>query len=178
MKSEETQQQPFRASFWIKAFLSYVYFIQGYYVKLGGTITLLYPVYPSLIVLSYFSMMYLPFSFKFVTAPLVQRFTFVKYGRRKFGIVVSLIITSLLTFPLAQNLTDPDKYLNLAIIFFIVILCISMGDIALDAACVKELENPVESSFIMMFYLTLGKITGGFILMKFIQPSNWFFFTT
>ena len=68
--TEETKQ-PFKAHFLIKAFLAYVYFIQGFYIKLGSTVTLLYPTYPSLTVLSYFSMIYLPFSLKFLTAPLV-----------------------------------------------------------------------------------------------------------
>ena len=106
----EKHSKAYQAHFLIKAFLAYVYFMQGFYVKLGGTITLLYPTYPSLTVLGYFSMIYLPFSLKFVFAPFVEKFTLVKYGRRKFGIVLSLLVTTVLTFPLVQDLTKPDKY--------------------------------------------------------------------
>ena len=59
-----------------------------------------------------------------------------------------------------------------------ILLCISMGDISLDAASVKELENPVLSSFIQMFFQSLGNIAGGMLLMKFANPSDWLLFKT
>jgi len=54
-----------------------------------------------------------------------------------------------------------------------------MGDISLDAASVKELDNPVSSSYIQMFYQSLGNIAGGLLLMKFVKPnSDWYLFET
>ena len=72
MKEESSgEQQPFKAHFLVKAFIAYIYFIQGFYLSLGGTVALLYPEYPSHTVLSHFSIVFLPFSFKYLTAPLV-----------------------------------------------------------------------------------------------------------
>ena len=53
-----------------------------------------------------------------------------------------------------------------------------MGDICLDAASIKELENPVLSGFIQMFFQSLGNVAGGLLLLKFVTPSDWFFFKT
>ncbi len=61
-----------QAHFLIKAFIAYVYFIQGFYLNLGSTIVLLYPKFPSPDVLSHFSIAYLPFSFKYVTGTFHQ----------------------------------------------------------------------------------------------------------
>ena len=96
----EEERKNIKPHFLVKAFISYIYFIQGFYLSLGGTVVLLYSQYPSHDVLSHFSLVFMPFSFKYITAPLVEKFTFVKYGRRKFGIVISLLVTTFLTFPL------------------------------------------------------------------------------
>jgi hypothetical protein len=102
----------------------------------------------------------------------------VRYGRRKFGIVVSLLVTTLLTFPLMNNLSNPNEHVEVIAVLFAILLFVSMGDISLDAASCKELENPVLSSFIQMFYQSLGNIAGGLLLMKFARPADWYFFET
>ena len=59
------------------------------------------------------------------------------------------------------------------------LLFVSMGDISLDAASVKELDNPVLSSYIQIFFQSLGNISGGLLLMKFVTPqADWYLFTT
>ena len=62
--SIETPHQP---SLFVKAFIAYCYFTQGIYLALGGTITILYPIFPDLDVLSTFSLAMLPYSFKYIT---------------------------------------------------------------------------------------------------------------
>ena len=62
---ENSQQH--QAHFLVKAFIAYVYFVQGFYLNLGSTVVLLYPTFPPLHVLSHFSIAYLPFSFKYLT---------------------------------------------------------------------------------------------------------------
>ena len=64
---EEATKDKIQAPFFIKAFIAYLYFIQGFYMSIGGTIVLLYPTYPSHDVLSHFSLVFLPFSFKYIT---------------------------------------------------------------------------------------------------------------
>ena len=47
-----------------------------------------------------------------------------------------------------------------------------MGDICLDAASIKELENPVLSGFIQMFFQSLGNVAGGLLLLKFVTKQQ------
>jgi hypothetical protein len=63
----ESSKPPIKPHFLIKSFIAYLYFIQGFYLSLGGTIILLYPKYPEPSVLSHFSIAFLPFSFKYIT---------------------------------------------------------------------------------------------------------------
>ena len=51
-----------------------------------------------------------------------------------------------------------------------------MGDISLDAASAKELNDPILSSMLQLFFQSLGNIAGGLLLMKLIKPSSWYFF--
>jgi len=50
---------------------------------------------PSYSILSLFSFAVLPFSFKFIAAPLIEKFTIKSYGRRKTWVVISLVIGSI-----------------------------------------------------------------------------------
>jgi hypothetical protein len=56
-----------KASLFVKAFIGYIYFIQGVYGSLLGVVVYLFPVFPKPDVLSSFSLAALPFSFKFLT---------------------------------------------------------------------------------------------------------------
>ena len=60
----------------------------------------------------------------------------------------------------------------------VILLFVSIGDIALDAASVKELEDPILSGYLQMFYQSFGNIMGGMLLIKFVTPANWYFFET
>lgn len=48
-------------------------------------------------------------------------------------------MTTALSFPLISNLTNPEEHPTVIAMIFIILLFVSMGDIALDAASVKEL---------------------------------------
>ena len=55
-------------------------------------------------------------------------------------------------------------------------LAVSMGDICIDAASVKELNNPVLSSNLQLVFQSFGNIVGGLVMVKFAGPSNWILF--
>lgn len=54
-----------------KILVSYLYFIQGVYLALPATIPMIYKEMPSYDILAFFSAAVLPFSFKFISAPLI-----------------------------------------------------------------------------------------------------------
>ena len=56
-----------KPTLFLKAFVGYIYFMQGVYGSLLGVIVYLFPVFPKPDVLSSFSLAALPFSFKFLT---------------------------------------------------------------------------------------------------------------
>ena len=51
--------------------IGFLYFVQGIILSLPGSIILTYPVLPNYNILSWFAACSLPFSFKFVSAPLI-----------------------------------------------------------------------------------------------------------
>jgi len=55
-------------------------------------------------------------------------------------------------------------------------LAVSVGDICIDAASVKELEDPVLASNLQLGFQSLGNIVGGFFIVKLSSASNWLFF--
>ena len=108
-------------------------------------------------------------------APFVEKLTFVKYGRRKFWIVIGLLMTTIMTFPLVKNLTNQNEHIEVVFLIFMILLFVSMGDIAIDAASAKELNNPVLSSMLQLFFQNIGFIFGTLILLKLVGPTDWFF---
>jgi hypothetical protein len=53
---------------------------------------------PSYSILGLFSIVVLPFSIKFISAPFIEKFTWKAYGRRKTWVIVSFVGSSLLLF--------------------------------------------------------------------------------
>lgn len=84
------------ATLYNKFLVGYLYFIQGVFLVIPSTTTLTYKSMPDYGILSFFSMSIIPFSLKFLSAPLVERYTCSSYGRRKTWVVLSLLLTSIL----------------------------------------------------------------------------------
>jgi hypothetical protein len=51
--------------------IGYLYFAQGFILSIAGTMPYVYSELPDYFTLSLFSLSSLPFSFKFITAPIV-----------------------------------------------------------------------------------------------------------
>jgi hypothetical protein len=51
--------------------IGYLYFMQGFVLSIAATVPFLYPDLPDYFTLSIFSLSSIPFSFKFVTAPIL-----------------------------------------------------------------------------------------------------------
>ena len=54
-----------------KALVAYLYFIQGVFLYVPSTTVLTYKTMPSYGILGFFSFAIIPFSFKFISAPLI-----------------------------------------------------------------------------------------------------------
>lgn len=61
------EAEKFKPKLFIKLFIGYIYFMQGIYLSMVGMIIYIYPTFPSPDILSAFSFVTLPFSFKYVT---------------------------------------------------------------------------------------------------------------
>ena len=79
-----------------KSLVAFLYFIQGVFLVIPGTMILTYKQIPSYDILALFSFATLPFSFKFMAAPLIEKYTIPSYGRRKTWVVVSLILATII----------------------------------------------------------------------------------
>jgi hypothetical protein len=82
-------------TFYHKALVAYLYFIQGIFLNIPGTTVLTYSQMPSYGILGHFSLAIIPFSFKFISAPFIEKYTLRGYGRRKTWVVASLVLASL-----------------------------------------------------------------------------------
>ena len=76
--------------------MAFLYFLQGVYLVIPGTVILTYKQIPPYSILALFSFASLPFSFKFIAAPLIEKYTIASYGRRKTWLLISLTLASLL----------------------------------------------------------------------------------
>jgi len=110
-----------------KALVAYLYFIQGVFLNLPGTTVLTYQKMPSYGILAYFSFAIMPFSFKFVSAPLIEKYTLNSYGRRKTWVIISLIVASIfLIFSSSFTAEKEEEQKILAICLTAVIFMISL----------------------------------------------------
>jgi hypothetical protein len=107
----------------------------------------------------------LPFSFKFVTAPLIEKYTFINYGKRKTWIIISQLLSSLLLF-LASFLTDQYHEVAIAILFIFTIFFLTLQDISLDAVAIKELRVPYLAALLQGIMQTVGLVVGGLCFLK------------
>jgi hypothetical protein len=65
----------YKPPFSIKLMIGYLYFTQGIYLSFISSVMFLYPAFPDAHMLSNFSIIALPFSFKFLTGPIVEKYS-------------------------------------------------------------------------------------------------------
>ncbi len=116
--------------------ISYLYCIQGIFLVLPSSIVLTYSEMPDYSTLSLFSLASLPFSFKFLYAPIVEKYFVPSYGRRKLWIVSSLLLSSVAIFLLSRLLGEKQAHIA-APLLLLIILCISVEDIATDGLAIN-----------------------------------------
>jgi hypothetical protein len=73
-----------------------VYFLAGIFFSIPTTMLLVYPKMPSDYIISLFSASHLPRIFQFVIAPLVEKYTWMHYGKKKTWIIIGMTMVSLL----------------------------------------------------------------------------------
>lgn len=105
----------------------------------------------------------------------MEKLTIKTYGRRKFWIVISLFIKSILTYPLALVANSQEDYKTTVAILFAIMLFVSVGDVAIDASSVIELEDPVLAGYLQAGMQPLGNVVGSFLILKAINPTFWLF---
>jgi high-affinity Fe2+/Pb2+ permease len=69
----------------------------------------------------------------------------------------------------------PEEYLGTIGILFLIVLLVSMGDVALDALAVKELEDPNLAGYLQANTQGLGSIIGSIIVINAARPDYWTF---
>lgn len=116
--------------------IGYLYFIQGVILSIPSSMPYVYPSLPDYRTLSMFSLVALPFSLKFLTAPMLEKYSNISYGKRKFWIVISQIISSISIF-VASFFTDLTDAPTLVFLSFISIFALTLQDISLDALSLK-----------------------------------------
>jgi hypothetical protein len=126
---------------------------------------LVYEQLPPHWILSIFAASVLPFSFKFITAPFMERYTSVKYGKRKTWIVLSQTVAALVIFG-NSFLTGSENEVVFAALCIVSKFFISLQDISLDALSVKELRIPYLASLYQSTMETVGLVFGSFVLLK------------
>lgn len=134
--SSESSEEEFEASFILKLMFGYMYFLEGLLNSLAVTVPYIYPELPNYVILSYFSLSSIPFSFKFVTAPLVEKFSWISYGKRKTWIVINQFVTGIIILILSF-LTDLSQASTFAFTLLFAFLTSSLQDIAMDGLALK-----------------------------------------
>ena len=116
--------------------VAYLYFIQGVIVAIPRNIILTYSDLPESWILSIFSASVIAFSLKFITAPFIEKFTNLKYGKRKTWIVTSQVMASVTIF-IGAFLTSDTQEVGLAVVLIFAIFFVTLQDISIDAAAIK-----------------------------------------
>lgn len=103
---------------------------------LPETMTLVYSTLPSYTILSIFSAATIPFSVKFILAPFIEKFTLIKYGKRKFWIILSQIsVISIIVF--ASFFTDQKYEALMGVLMVSMMFFVALQDISLDSLAIK-----------------------------------------
>ena len=97
-ESEADSEAEFRAPLKTRLILIYLYFLQGLVSSVAGTVIYIYPELPDYYTLSLFTLSSLPYSLKFLSSPIVEKYSNFSYGKRKTWIVTSQILTLILIF--------------------------------------------------------------------------------
>ena len=156
-----------------KFLVIYLYFVQGVFLNIPSTIVMTYKEIPNYSILGYFSIILLPFSCKFISAPVIEKYSSVKYGRRKTWVVISLIgagLLLLLISPLAA-IEQEETQIRMAILFTGVIFLVSLEDISVDALSVKELQSTELPSFYQCIMQPIGGVFGSMVMLEMVNGS-------
>lgn len=150
--------------------ISYLYLVQAVCVSAGFTMPLTYDVLPEYSVLSLWAAGSLPFSFKFLIAPVLERYHFVEYGKRKTWVVASGAAVAAILL-LMSRLTDMQHQVHLAVCFFFMVTCISVQGLSLNVLALKELQSPSQVSMIEAVMRPAGRLCGSLIFLKLSSKS-------
>ena len=127
--------------------------------------TLVYAKLPSYNVLSIFSAATIPFSIKFILAPFIEKFTVLKYGKRKFWIVLSQI--SVIFLIILSSFFTEQKYEAMMGVFMVTAMFfVALQDISLDSLAIKELRIPHLVGAVQAIFQSIGMVSGSMLLLK------------
>jgi len=116
---------------------------------------------------------YLPWSFKFIIAPLMDRYTYLAMGRRRIWLIGSQALMVIGLIVAATASPGPDDIELLAYVGFAIFVGSAMQDVAVDGLAVDILpdeEQGTASAFMFAgqaFGISIGAALGGFLLAKF-----------
>lgn len=68
-----------------------------------------------------------------------------------------------------------EEYRVVIGILFVLVLMVSMGDVAVDAMAIKELDDPALAGYLQAGMQPLGSIIGRTIILNCAKPGFWTF---
>lgn len=68
-----------------------------------------------------------------------------------------------------------EEYRVVIVILFVLVLMVSMGDVAVDAMAIKELEDPALAGYLQAGMQPLGSIIGRTIILNCTKHGFWAF---
>ena len=84
-----------------------------------------------------------------------------------------MLLSAILTYPLAAIFSRPEMYHETVGLLFLIFLMVSAGDVCVDAAAVKELNDPVLAGYLQAGMQPAGLIIGGLLTIKVGSPTFW-----
>lgn len=100
------------------------------------------------------------------SAPFIERYTDLWYGKRKTWVIIGQFLTGILLI-LISFFTQQDQARFFATMFIFIYFFISLQDIALDGLCLKQLRSPSLMSTIQAACQGTGGVLTSLILLKF-----------
>ena len=125
----------------------------------------IYTKLPDVHIMTFFQMSSIPYSFKFLLAPLLEKHTSINYGKRKTWIVISQLLTGITLF-LGSFFTKLENAYFFAFLSMVMMIGMVLQNIALHSLIVKEITDANKSSMIQSWSEVFGSLVGALILLK------------
>lgn len=103
---------------------------------ISGTMPYIYPELPDVHTMALFNSVTLPYSFKFLLAPFLEKHASIDYGKRKTWIMISQLVTGVILF-IGSFYTDMEYAQLFGVLCILMMIGMVLQNIALHSLIVK-----------------------------------------